>query len=346
MNVAILGAGHIACKMAEALRGLGENFCFYAVASRSLEKAEAFRDKYGALIAYGSYEELLSDDEIDLVYIATPHSEHMRNALLCIDHNKNILVEKAFTANRTQAEAVYAAAEKKNIFVAEAMWTRYMPSRNIIGNILESGRIGRLKNLEADFSMPLLHIERLVNPALAGGALLDLGIYSITVPEMFFGDEYDSISIKSSLLHTGVDKTDTITYSYKDGRKAVVKCSCEDENSNFARIEGDKGYIVFAPINNPENVKIYDADGKLSEQIEFPPQINGYEYEVIECSKMLEQDKAEPYSMPKEETLKMMGKMDSIRSHIGVFFPFERKSEVIHPDNEIWGENVKVTLEK
>ncbi len=337
MKVAILGAGHIAGKMAEALTGIGEEVTLYAVASRSIEKATAFANQWNFEKAYGTYEELAMDREVDLVYIATPHSEHYKNAYLCLSHGRNCLVEKAFCANLSQAKKLIECAKEHHVLLAEAMWTRYQPSKDLIRDALKTGKIGNPHYLEADFSVPIVGVERLTNPALAGGSLLDLGVYSLTVPAMYFGT--DITSVKSSVVktETGVDATLTAFLTYADGKMARVKSSAVDPNSNYAKIVGDRGYMLFGPINVPEKIEIYDVNGVLQETIPCPILVNGYEYQVLECKRMLETGRIETESMPWSETLRLMGWMDSLRDHAGIQYPFETKEEIDHPDLTVWG---------
>ena len=190
LKVGILGAGNIAGSMAEALNELQKEgkACAYAVASRSQEKALEFARKWNITRAYSSYEELASDPEVDLIYIATPHSLHYVQAKLCMEHGKNVLVEKAFTANARQAEELFAMAEEKKVFITEAIWTRYMPSREIITGLLREGVIGTPQILEAEFSVQNYENPRMHDPMLCGGALLDLGVYVLTTASMYFGD--------------------------------------------------------------------------------------------------------------------------------------------------------------
>lgn len=175
MNIGILGAGKIAGVMADTINRMTD-VKLYAVGSRSWEKANAFANEFAIDKAYGSYEELVSDDAIDLVYIATPHSHHYEQMKLCIEHGRNVLCEKAFTYNAAQAEEIADLAAKKNVYVAEAIWTRYMPSRQMINEILEFGVIGDVRTMTCNLSYPISNIERLTNPELAGGALLDVGV--------------------------------------------------------------------------------------------------------------------------------------------------------------------------
>lgn len=337
MNVAILGAGNIARAMATALDGIKDEVCLYAVASRSLDKAKAFADEWGFSKAYGSYEELVKDEKVDLIYVATPHSEHFKNAMLCIENGKNCLVEKAFCGNLAQTKILIEKAKEKNLLIAEAMWTRYQPSKEVIKDALTAGKIGKVHYLESDFSVPIKGVDRLVNPALAGGALLDLGVYSLTVPAMYLGTDIKSVKVNCLKADTGVDATTTVFLTYADGTMARAKCSAVDADSNYAKIVGDKGYMIFGPINVPEKVEIYDMNGVLVETIPTPCKVNGYEYQVLECKKALLEGKTETESMPHSETIRLMGWMDSIRNHVGIVYPFETVEDINHSDRCVWG---------
>lgn len=339
MKVAILGAGNIAGAMATALQGITDEVVMYAVASRTLEKAERFCKEWGFEKAYGSYEELAQDENVDLIYVATPHSEHYANTKLCLEHGRNCLVEKAFCGNLKQTKELIHIAKERNILLAEAMWTRYQPSKDVVRELLNEGAIGKVHYLESDFSVPIHGVDRLVNPALAGGALLDLGVYSLTIPAMYLGTDIRKVQVDSVLTDTGVDATDIIKLTYEDGTMARAKCSSVDADSNYAKIVGDKGYMVFGPINVPEKVTVYDVEGNEIRCIPTPCKVNGYEYQVLECKRMLQEGKIETESMPLSETIRLMGWMDSIRNHIGVVYPFETKEDISHSDQEVWGED-------
>lgn len=337
INVAILGAGNIARSMATALKGIADDTVMYAVASRSLEKAEAFREKWGFEKAYGSYEELAKDANVDLIYVATPHSEHYKNTKLCLENGRNCLVEKAFCGNLKQSLELIELAKEKKLLLAEAMWTRYQPSKDAVYALLKEGIIGKVHYLESDFSVPIPGVERMVNPALAGGALLDLGVYSLTVPAMYLGTDIAKVQVSAVLTDTGVDATNVVTLTYKDGTMARAKSSFVDPMSNYAKIVGDKGYMTFGPINVPDGVNVYDVNGNLIRRVETPYIANGYEYQVLECKKAIEQGELETKSMPWSETIRLMGWMDSIRNHMGVVFPFETKEDITLDDKQVWG---------
>ena len=323
INMAILGAGNIARQMAVAVNGLQNQVRAYAVASRSLEKAEAFAREWHFQKAYGSYEELAADPEVDLVYIATPHAMHYDNARLCVEHGKAVLVEKAFTANAAQARELIRLAEEKKVFLTEAIWTRYMPGRQIVESLLAQGVIGEPISLEAEFSVPLSHKQRMYDPALAGGALLDLGMYCLTFASMYFGDEIAEVTSRAEKLDTGVDAMDDIYYTYVDGKKAHLRTSMITGPVNRGEIKGTQGRIEVDTLNNFTAIRVYDNAGNLLQEPEIPAQINGYEYEVLACVRAMEAGNLECEEMPHSETIEIMEQMDRLRREWGVVYPFE-----------------------
>ena len=348
LKFAILGCGHIATKMAAAVKTLekrGMGVECYAVASRSLDKAKKFADGYGFGQAYGSYEELARDPAIDLIYVATPHSEHYNNILLCLEHNKNLLVEKAFTANALMASEVVALAEEKGVFMSEAMWTRFLPAVQMVKDWILDGKIGKVESVEADFSMPLSHIERLQKPELAGGALLDLGIYSLTFADIFLTDPEICKEIPASAgmtsggecvanhivqtktkcvkFYTGVDATDWIDLVYANGQVAHLKTSMVAPLKNEGVIYGTAGFIRVQNLNDMEEIQLFDVAGNLVESVRPPRIENCYEYEVLGCKAALEKGLKECPEMPLSKTMQMMTQMDNLRAAWGVSYPFE-----------------------
>lgn len=322
MNVAILGAGNIAVMMAQALNGLDDSVGAYAVASRERNRAEQFAREHHIQKAYGSYLELVEDEKVDLVYIATPHSHHYEHARLCLEHGKAVLCEKAFTMNRDQAQELIDLAEKKGLLLAEAIWTRYMPSRIMLQELLEQQVIGKVTSLHANLGYPMLHKERLCKPELAGGALLDVGIYPLNFASMVFGNEVERIEGTCTKLGTGVDSQDSITLIYKDGRMAHLFASMLAATDRAGLIFGEDGYIQVQNINNCEEIRVYRGY-TLVQRLEVPEQINGYEYEVLACREALEKGWTECPQMPHSETLRMMEWMDTLREIWGIRYPGE-----------------------
>lgn len=321
MKFSILAPGGIAHKMAEAVSGLKE-VERYAVASRDLDRARAFAHQWGFEKAYGSYEEMLLDPQVELVYVATPHSHHYKYAKMCLEHGKHVLVEKAFTVNAAQAKELIELSHEKGLLLAEAMWSRYMPSRKIIHDLLESGIIGTPTSLSANLGYVLSHVERLQNPEMAGGALLDLGVYPINFALMFFHGQISKVTSTAVMSPRGIDWMNSITLTFDDGKLAVLYSNMLAQMDCQGVINGDKGRIEVQGINNCEEIRVYDQNGKMT-RYPVPEQINGYEYEVLSCAKAMAEGKVECDEMPHSETLRIMELLDAIRSDWGLKFPCE-----------------------
>ena len=323
MKIGILGAGNISRKVAPALVALPEIEC-YAVASRDLEKARAFADEFGFEKVYGSYEALLSDPAVELVYVATPHSHHYENMMLCLEHGKNVICEKAFTMNAQQAKRICAAAKERGLYAAEAIWTRYMPSRNMIQELLDSGIIGKPNTLTANLSYVISGVRRIYDPALAGGALLDIGVYGLNFALMHFGSDIVRVESSVTKMDTGVDGMEVITLHYRDGRMAVLTHSVYCRSDRMGIIHGDKGYLVVENINNPQSIQVFDTEDRLLARYTVPEQVNGYEYEFAEAARCIAEGKLEADSMPHADTIEVMELMDSLRKSWGVVYPQEQ----------------------
>lgn len=303
-----------------------------AIASRSLEKAQAFAQEYSIEKAYGSYEELVSDPDIDLIYIATPHSHHFPHTRLALEHGKHVLVEKAFTANAAEAEELIQLAREKKLFLSEAIWTRYMPLSHRVKELMESGIIGKPCVLTATLCYEMEHKERIVRPDLCGGALLDLGVYVLNFARMYFGTD---IVRTVTNCHCGpelqlpdgtpthMDMMESISLSYADGRMANLQAGCLTLNDRQGIISGTEGYIRVDNVNCPELIEVY-RNYELVERIERPAEmVNGYEYQVLECKRCLEEGLLESPMMPHEETLAIMRQMDVLREEWGVRYPMD-----------------------
>jgi predicted dehydrogenase len=321
IKMGIIGAGRIAGFMGETLQGM-ETVARYAIAARDLERAKAFADQYGFEKAYGSYEEMLEDPSVDLVYVATPHSHHYDHVKLCLEHGKHVLCEKAFTVNEGQARELFAMAKEKGLLLTEAIWTRYMPMRRTLEEVLASGIIGTPHMLAANLSYIIDWKDRITKPELAGGALLDIGIYTLNFASMVFGDDIETITGTAVFNEYGMDMQENITLVYKDGRMAALNASARSLSDRRGIIYGDKGYIETENINNCGGIKVFDTDRKLVAAYETPKQITGYEYEVEACVHAIEHGELECPQMPHEETLRMLQWMDELRQW-GIVYPME-----------------------
>lgn len=321
-NVGIIGAGHIALKMASTLAALPRTHR-YAIASREMRKARRFAKEQGFERAYGSYEELMDDPKVDLIYIATPHAFHFEQAKACILKGKPVLCEKAFTANATQAEELLKLAEEKQVFIAEAIWTRYLPMSRTIAELVRNGAVGTPYLLSANLGYAITNRERLVRPELAGGALLDVGVYTLNFAAMVFGTEILSTTSTCVKMDNGLDAQDSITLVYPGERMAVLNSSMLARSDRQGIISGDGGHMIIDNINNPQSIKVLDGNYQTVAEYHAPSQVTGFEYEVNACIEALDKGLLQTLDMPHDETLRIMRQMDALRKEWGVCFPFE-----------------------
>ena len=322
LRVGIVGTGWIAEKAAITLGGL--TTCeAYAVGSRSQEKADEFARKWGVKKAYGSYAELMADPAVDLVYVGTPHSHHYdvtREALLA---GKPCLVEKAFMANRRQAQEIVDLAHERKVFLAEAIWTRYQPVVNMVRELIADGRIGTPRLLTATLGYSMGEKPRIMRADLCGGALLDLGVYALNFVRMFFPADIVSIDSQCVKSTTGMDLTNAITLVLADGMLCNLQSSAACVGDNIGVIAGTDGNLIIDNINNPQTITVNGPDRTYIETIHVPKQITGYEYQFVACRQALIDGLLEPREMPHEETLYIMELMDGLRQKWGVRYPMD-----------------------
>lgn len=321
MRIGIIGAGSIASKMANTIQRFPE--MRYAVASRDLDRARSFADQWNFEKAYGSYEELVADEKVDLVYVATPHSHHLAHASLAIGHGKAVLCEKSFTANAQQAKQLIDMARQRGVFLMEAMWTRFLPLSQKIGKVLESGAIGEPRMLSASLCYEVSHKARVMQPELCGGALLDLGVYGINFARMYFGGDIRDIRSSCVKSAAGVDLRNSIILVYADGKMATITSAIDCASDRRGVIYGDKGYLVVDNINNPRRVEIFNKMHKRVLTHVAASQTTGYEHEIFECENALQLGRIESPVMPHAETYTIMRLMDCLRKEWGVGFPMD-----------------------
>ena len=289
MNVGIIGAGHIAKKMARTIEQI-EGVFNYAIASRQIEKAVAFQKSFGFKKAYGSYEELVKDDDVDLVYIATVHSTHYPIMLLCLQYNKPVLCEKIFTTCLKDTIDIYQKFEEKGLFVTEALWTSFMPSRNIINDLLYKEKaIGDIRMMESSFSFSIQDVERIKRKDLGGGGVMDLGVYPISFTFRTLGFDYKSVNIYGDECNEqGVDLKETIEFEYGNGVKALCVVDTTISYSSMVEIYGEKGKISIHNVNCPVKIEVFNNNGQVVRRIDCAPALGGFEYQVLACKKAIE----------------------------------------------------------
>jgi predicted dehydrogenase len=291
-----------------------------AVASRSIERAQAFATDHGLARAYGSYAEIMSDQDVDAVYIATPHPQHYAIALAAIAAGKAALVEKTFTATVAGAEEIITAARQQRVFVMEAMWTRFQPAIVTARSLIDDGAIGEVRQLQADLGVdrPYDPADRLFDPAQGGGAMLDLGVYVVSFAQYFLGTP-DRIAVNGSLTPTGVDAEAGVLLGYDDGRVATLLMSLKHRTPGAARIHGTNGWIEVPPrFHHPHRI-VLCRKGQEPEIISRPPLGTGYSHELIEVTECIRAGRTESVIMPLSDTLAVQRILNGACEKLGVF---------------------------
>ncbi len=319
----ILGCGRIAASFATGLKS-APGAVLAAVGSRSADKAEAFAKEHGAERHHGSYESLANDPEVDAIYVATPHPMHEADSILCLKGGKAVLTEKPFTINRIQAANVIATARERNLFLMEAHWSRFIPAMREVHRLILEGAIGDIRMVQADFGFraDFNPDSRLFDPALGGGALLDVGCYPLSLTVMLLGTPNVVIGL-ADIGVTGVDEQATINLGYSDGRLALLSTAVRTNTPQEAVIAGSEGTIrIHNPWWKPSTFTL-SRSGKDTETITIPMEGNGFNYEAIEVMKCLEEGKLESDIMPHAQTIEIMRIMDTLRNQWGVKYPGE-----------------------
>lgn len=319
----ILSTGHIAGEFAKGLAYLPDAE-LVAVGSRTAAAAEAFGARFNIPHRHASYEALAGDRDVDVIYIATPHSFHYTNALLCLNEGKAALVEKAFTLNAIQAADLIATARRKNLFLMEAMWTRFLPHMVKVRQLIQAGAIGEVRLLTADlgFRAGWEPQGRLLNPDLAGGALLDVGCYVVSFASMVMGNPTQVTGL-AHLGQTGVDEQAAILLGYPGGRMALLACAVRTASPQDGYILGTEGWIrLHATFTWTHHLSIKHPAGAV-EPIEIAWDGTGYHYEAAEVHACLRAGRLESETMPLAESLEIMRTLDQVRQQAGFRYPEE-----------------------
>lgn len=323
----ILGPGGIAHTFADAV-SVGTASQVVAVGSRSRDRARDFADEFGIERAYGSYEDLVADPDVDAVYVASPHSEHRAHALLAIEAGKPVLVEKAFARSADETREVFWAAQERDLLVVEAMWSRFMPQYDVVRHVVESGLIGDVVALFADHGQRLYPDgpARLSDPELAGGALLDLGVYPVSFADLVL-DAPASVSARGTLTDLGVDATTSVTVTSESGAQGLLSCSMSGVTPCTAVVAGTEARLELSSsfysarstirLVSRTNDVLDERPGGLRDDL------RGFSYEAAEFARCLVAGETESQVMPKATTLRVMETMDEVRRQIGVRYPGE-----------------------
>ncbi len=318
----ILGTGNIAHQFARGLQAL-DDAELVAVGSRSQETADSFGDEFGVARRYATYEELANDPEVDAIYISSPHQQHKPNTLLCLEAGKATLCEKPFAINARDAEEMVRFARERGVFLMEAMWTRFLPLMVKLRQMLAEGAIGEVRMLQADFGFRTSFNPqgRLFNPEYGGGALLDVGIYPVSLDSMIFGTP-DRVATLAHLGETGVDEQAAMILGHPGGELSVLSTAIRTDTQREAIIMGTEGRIrIHREWWKPDTLTVYR--GTEEEVVELPFAGNGYNYEAAEVKRCVEGGELESPTIPLDETLSTMRTLDRIRAEWGLRYPME-----------------------
>ena len=296
-----------------------------AVGSRSLESATAFADEFGIPRAHGSYEALVDDPDVDVIYVATPHNFHAGNAALALEHGKHVLVEKAFTLNAAEAHRLAELGERTGLVVLEAMWTRFLPHMRRIRSLVARGDLGQVRAVHADHAqrLPTSDEHRLNRLDLAGGALLDLGIYPVSFTWDILGRPGE-IQASATFKPTGVDASVATIFRYPDGAISTTYSSSEARGPNTAQILGTEARIeIDSTWYTPTKVTVYDNGGRVLSEFDEPVTGRGMQYQAEEVERLIREGKTQSELLPPLESARIMETMDAIRNTISLRYPGE-----------------------
>ncbi|NAS20234.1 Gfo/Idh/MocA family oxidoreductase [Herbidospora sp. NEAU-GS84] len=320
---AVIGTGGIARQFADDLR-LSESAELVAVGSRTAARAEAFAAEVGAPRAHGDVAAMLAADDVDAVYVATPHPAHHAGALAAIEAGKAVLVEKPFTINRREAEELVAAARARGVFLMEAMWTRFLPHMVRIRELLAEGRLGDVRLVVAEHGVWFRHdpVHRMFDLALGGGALLDLGVYPVSFLSMVFGAPA-TVTASTQFGGTGVDGQTSVITTYEGGRQGVATSSMEAFLPNRASIAGTEAHIDIDPWWYRPTSFTLTTRGGAAERFTFDVPGNGLRFQAEEVARCVHAGLLESPILTLEESCRIMGTMDEVRAQAGLRYPGE-----------------------
>ncbi|WP_427016248.1 Gfo/Idh/MocA family protein [Pseudarthrobacter sp. P1] len=323
----ILGTGFIAGLQTQDL--IENGFTVQSVGSRTLESSTAFGEKYSIPSAHGSYEALVADPDVDVVYVATPHPFHHANALLALNAGKHVLVEKAFTINARQAQEIVELAEAKGLVALEAMWSRFLPHMIRLREIIGEGTLGEVRKVMASHNqnLPKDPAHRLNDPGLGGGALLDLGVYPVSFAFDIFGAP-ETIRASAAMTATGVDRQTAAIFEYANGQQAILDCQLDAAGPNRAVVIGTEGWIeIEATWYAPTPFTVFDVDGKVLERFDQPVNSRGMQFQAAEMERLVKEGATTGTILPPRESIAVMAAMDEIRRQIGLSYAADTASQ-------------------
>ena len=323
----ILGTGFIAGLQTQDL--IENGFTVQAVGSRNAESSGQFSEKFSIPTAHESYEALVADPDVDVVYVATPHTYHHAHALLALNAGKHVLVEKPFTINAREAQEIFALAEAKGLVALEAMWSRFLPHMIRLREVIQDGTLGEVRKIIASHNqnLPRDPAHRLNDPALGGGALLDLGVYPVSFAIDVFGTP-ENIRASACMTATGVDRQTAAIFEYAEGQQALLDCELDAAGPNRAVVIGTEGWIDLEPTwYNPTPFTRFDPQGNVLEKFHQPVNSRGMQFQAAEMERLVRAGATAGTVLPPSGSLAVMAAMDEIRRQIGLSYDADSTPE-------------------
>jgi predicted dehydrogenase len=317
----ILAPGKMAVKFSKGLQLL-ENAEIYAVGSRDIQRAQDFAGHFGCSKYYGSYSELAADNDIDIVYIASPHTYHREHVLLCLKNGKSVICEKAFAMNSGEVGQMITEARKRKVFLMEALWPPFQPYYKKAHEILESGKLGKIHHLHGYFSFipPYDPLDRKFNLSLGAGSLLDIGIYPVIDAITFLG-EPDEVKASASFSPTGSEESVSVIFKYKNGRMATLYSSFKTNTGIGCLLNCEKGNMTVERGRDMNQKIILEIHGKEKQEFVFSPPAMGYHWEAEEVMKCLDENRRESSVVPQSFSISLIKTLDRIREEAHITFP-------------------------
>jgi Predicted dehydrogenases and related proteins len=317
----ILATGKMAVKFSRGIQLL-ENAEIYAVGSRDIQHAKIFAEEFGCKKYYGSYEELAADQDVDVIYIASPHSSHREHTLLCLSKGKNVICEKAFAMNCSQVGQMISDAKKRKLFLMEALWPPFQPFYKKAAEIIKSGVLGKIYHLNGYFTFiaPYEPLDRKFNLSLGGSSLLDIGIYSVIDALTFMGVP-DDVKALAAFSQTGSEESVSVIFRYKDGRMATLYSSFKTSIGIGCEIICEKGNMTVSRNRDNNQRVLLELHCSEKQEFMFSPPAMGYHWEAEEVMKCLDDNRTESQIVPISFSVNLIKTLDRIREEAGIIFP-------------------------
>ncbi len=322
-RITLIGTGEMGHNLVQTLSKMESSVEKYGIMGRNQEKTIKFKEKFGFTKVFTSVEEIVEDNQTDLVYIATPHTLHLEQTKYFLQHNVPVICEKPITVNAKQFLELMSVSKQYQTTLVDASWIRYLPFINQVKALAEKHQLGKLKQINASIGIQKQNEDRMINPQLAGGALLDVGLYPVTYVCAFNQSEVKEIKALSTFTETGVDQSSVVLMKFEDEMLATIQCSIGAILNDTQTFGYEQGKIEVFGMPEMSLIKVYEGNEEVLE-IDIELDKDGYQYQIEEAFEAIENNQIEPKSLSHRQSLKVMRILDEIRREIGLVYPFEK----------------------